>query len=141
MSFVVSPAEISRAARPDGWLDTIIKGDCVAALEALPDNSVDAIFADPPYNLQLGGSLTRPDQSHVDAVDDEWDQFVSFDAYDAFTKAAAAEMTGRSCHAIELNPAYVDVAIERWQSFTGKEAVLAETGETFATVKAKRLAA
>lgn len=69
------------------WLNTIIKGDCVAALEALPDKSVDVIFADPPYNLQLGGALHRPDQSLVDACDDDWDQFASFEAYDAFTRA------------------------------------------------------
>lgn len=69
------------------WLDTIIKGDCVAALNKLPDHSVDMIFADPPYNLQLGGDLHRPDQSKVDAVDDAWDQFESFEAYDAFTRA------------------------------------------------------
>ncbi|MDQ1197832.1 site-specific DNA-methyltransferase [Agrobacterium sp. SORGH_AS 787] len=75
------------AGESDAWKDSIIKGDCVAALEALPSQSVDAIFADPPYNLQLGGTLHRPDQSLVDAVDDEWDQFASFDAYDAFTRA------------------------------------------------------
>jgi modification methylase len=69
------------------WLNSIIKGDCVAALERLPDKSVDVIFADPPYNLQLGGALHRPDQSLVDACDDEWDQFASFEAYDAFTRA------------------------------------------------------
>ncbi|HEV7417688.1 MAG TPA: site-specific DNA-methyltransferase [Tianweitania sediminis] len=63
------------------------KGHCVARMEALPENSVDVIFADPPYNLQLAGDLTRPDQSKVDAVDDEWDQFESFQAYDAFTRA------------------------------------------------------
>ena len=69
------------------WLDTILKGDCVAALNRLPEKSVDVIFADPPYNLQLSGALHRPDQSLVDAVDDEWDQFESFAAYDAFTRA------------------------------------------------------
>jgi modification methylase len=69
------------------WLDTILKGDCVAALERLPEKSVDVIFADPPYNLQLDGDLHRPDQSKVDAVDDAWDQFDSFEAYDAFTRA------------------------------------------------------
>lgn len=68
-------------------LNRIIKGDCVAALEALPSQSVDLIFADPPYNLQLGGDLHRPDQSKVDAVDDHWDSFASFEAYDAFTRA------------------------------------------------------
>jgi len=75
------------AGESDAWKDSIIKGDCVAALEALPSQSVDAIFADPPYNLQLGGTLHRPDQSLVDAVDDEWDQFASFEAYDAFPRA------------------------------------------------------
>ncbi|KTR02805.1 modification methylase, partial [Aureimonas ureilytica] len=69
------------------WLDTIIKGDCVSRMAALPAGSVDAIFADPPYNLQLGGDLTRPDQSRVDAVNEEWDRFESFEAYDAFTRA------------------------------------------------------
>jgi modification methylase len=69
------------------WLDTILKGDCVAALERLPEKSIDAIFADPPYNLQLNGDLHRPDQSKVDAVDDDWDRFESFAAYDAFTRA------------------------------------------------------
>ncbi len=69
------------------WLDTIIKGDCVAALEALPANSVDVVFADPPYNLQLGGDLARPDQSKVDACDDHWDQFDTFKAYDDFSRA------------------------------------------------------
>ncbi|CAN7462132.1 site-specific DNA-methyltransferase [Rhizobium sp. LjRoot254] len=82
-SRVLSP-EISSGK---SWLNSIIKGDCVAALEALPDKSVDIIFADPPYNLQLGGTLHRPDQSLVDACDDEWDQFASFEAYDAFTRA------------------------------------------------------
>lgn len=69
------------------WLDSIIKGDCVAALNRLPEHSVDVVFADPPYNLQLGGDLARPDQSKVDACDDHWDQFESFAAYDAFTRA------------------------------------------------------
>ena len=69
------------------WLDTIIKGDCIARMEALPAGSIDAIFADPPYNLQLNGDLHRPDQSKVDAVDDAWDQFSSFAQYDEFTRA------------------------------------------------------
>ncbi|MGO7594236.1 DNA methyltransferase, partial [Rhizobium leguminosarum] len=64
-----------------------IKGDCVSALEALPSHSFDIIFADPPYNLQLGGTLHRPDQSLFDAVDYEWDHFASFEAYDAFTRS------------------------------------------------------
>jgi modification methylase len=68
-------------------LNTILKGDCVAAMDALPTHSIDVIFADPPYNLQLEGTLHRPDQSKVDACDDHWDQFESFAAYDAFTRA------------------------------------------------------
>ncbi|KEQ09169.1 site-specific DNA-methyltransferase [Pseudorhizobium pelagicum] len=87
MAAVLPIADLRQQARPSTWLNTIIKGDCVAALEALPDHSVDAIFADPPYNLQLGGALHRPDQSLVDAVDDDWDQFASFEIYDAFTRA------------------------------------------------------
>ncbi|MDZ4307203.1 site-specific DNA-methyltransferase [Allopontixanthobacter sp.] len=67
-------------------LGQILAGDCVAAMRSLPDNSVDCVFADPPYNLQLGGDLNRPDGSQVDAVTDHWDQFDSFAAYDAFTR-------------------------------------------------------
>ncbi|MDQ0470508.1 modification methylase [Labrys wisconsinensis] len=67
-------------------LDSIIEGDCIAALDRLPAESIDLVFADPPYNLQLGGDLQRPDQSMVDAVDDDWDKFESFAAYDAFTR-------------------------------------------------------
>lgn len=67
-------------------VDSILNEDCVGALSSLPDASVDLIFADPPYNLQLAGNLHRPDQSLVDAVDDEWDQFSSFAAYDSFTR-------------------------------------------------------
>ena len=68
-------------------LDQILLGDCIASLEKLPPESVDLVFADPPYNLQLEGALTRPDQSLVDAVDDDWDKFASFSDYDAFTRA------------------------------------------------------
>ena len=65
---------------------TILPGDCVAAMRELPAASVDLVFADPPYNLQLGGDLNRPDGSHVDAVTDHWDRFDSFAAYDRFTR-------------------------------------------------------
>jgi len=68
-------------------VNRIIQGDCVQIMEGLPAGSVDMIFADPPYNLQLKGELRRPDESLVDAVDDDWDQFSSLDAYDAFTRA------------------------------------------------------
>ena len=65
----------------------ILVGDCVAAMAELPAESVDLVFADPPYNLQLQGDLKRPDDSRVDAVDDDWDKFSSFSAYDDFTRA------------------------------------------------------
>src|ERR1039458_6817235 len=64
----------------------ILVGDCVAEMAKLPAASVDLVFADPPYNLQLANDLKRPDDSHVDAVTDDWDKFDSFAAYDAFTK-------------------------------------------------------
>jgi len=66
--------------------DRILQGDCVDAMSSLPEGSVDLVFADPPYNLQLRGDLHRPDNSRVDAVDDAWDSFASFDAYDRFTR-------------------------------------------------------
>jgi modification methylase len=72
-------------------IDTIMRGDCLEELKKLPDRSVDLVFADPPYNLQLGGDLLRPDNSKVDAVDDDWDRFESFATYDAFTKAWLGE--------------------------------------------------
>lgn len=71
--------------------DVVLRGDCIEVLKGLPDACVDMVFADPPYNLQLGGDLLRPDNSKVDAVDDDWDQFESFAAYDAFTRAWLAE--------------------------------------------------
>ncbi|SDE43996.1 modification methylase [Paracoccus isoporae] len=67
-------------------LNQILAGDCIEVMNALPEGSVDLIFADPPYNLQLRGDLHRPDNSRVDAVDDHWDQFASFAVYDQFTR-------------------------------------------------------
>ncbi|MEL6370010.1 MAG: site-specific DNA-methyltransferase [Pseudomonadota bacterium] len=67
--------------------DRIYQGDSLELLKSFPDNCVDLVFADPPYNLQLGGELTRPDDSRVDGVDDDWDKFSSHAAYDAFTTA------------------------------------------------------
>ncbi|MHA1572026.1 MAG: DNA-methyltransferase, partial [Alphaproteobacteria bacterium] len=64
----------------------IVVGDCIQRLRDLPEKSVDLIFADPPYNLQLKNELWRPNLTLVDAVDDEWDQFGSFQQYDEFTK-------------------------------------------------------
>lgn len=68
-------------------LDSILTGDCIAAMAQLPAQSVDMIFADPPYNLQLEGELRRPNDSRVDGVEDQWDKFASFAEYDAFTRA------------------------------------------------------
>jgi site-specific DNA-methyltransferase (adenine-specific) len=67
-------------------LDTILPGECVEVLNSLPEKSVDLIFADPPYNLQLSQDLWRPNLTRVEAVDAAWDQFESFAAYDAFTR-------------------------------------------------------
>ena len=78
----------------------IIHGDCIAAMNALPEKSVDLVFADPPYNLQLEGELRRPDNSKVDAVDDGWDQFASFAEYDRFSREWLDRKSTRlnSCH-------------------------------------------
>ena len=78
---------MSDAAKANLPIDTILNADCVEVMKALPDESVDLVFADPPYNLQLGGDLHRPDNSKVDAVDNDWDQIGDFDAYDLFSCA------------------------------------------------------
>jgi modification methylase len=72
-------------------INQIINGDCVEALRQLPDECVDLIFADPPYNLQLDGTLLRPNNTTVDGVDDAWDKFASFATYDNFSQAWLAE--------------------------------------------------
>jgi modification methylase len=71
--------------------NTILTGDCVEVMRTLPDASVDLIFADPPYNLQLDGALHRPDATTVNMVDDDWDDFGSFRAYDDFNRAWLVE--------------------------------------------------
>jgi modification methylase len=68
-------------------LNQIVAGDCIEVMQRLPAGSIDLVFADPPYNLQLKGTLHRPDNSRVDAVDDAWDRFAGFADYDAFTRA------------------------------------------------------
>ena len=68
-------------------INEIIAGDCVSVMNSLPQDSVDLVFADPPYNLQLKGDLHRPDSSKVDAVNNDWDKFSSFDIYDDLTSA------------------------------------------------------
>ena len=89
------PRAVKEVVRPDLPamlpLGQILDGDCIAAMRSLPSASVDLVFADPPYNLQLGGDLARPDGSHVDAVTDHWDKFDSFAAYDQFTREWLAE--------------------------------------------------
>ena len=67
-------------------LNSILQGDTISLMKQLPSNSIDLIFADPPYNLQLNGNLRRPDHSMVQAVKEDWDKFSSFDVYDKFTK-------------------------------------------------------
>lgn len=78
-----APREVSRS----GEAARIVVGNCVAEMAKLTAGSVDLVFADPPYNLQLQGDLRRPDDSRVDAVDDDWDKFSSFASYDDFTRA------------------------------------------------------
>jgi modification methylase len=69
----------------------VMVGDCIERMRALPEGSVDLVFADPPYNLQLGGELLRPNNTEVDGVDDAWDRFPDMAAYDAFTRAWLGE--------------------------------------------------
>jgi modification methylase len=89
--------ELGRVRTPDKPklktlpLDQILMGDCVAEMAKLPDKSIDMIFADPPYNLQLGKDLFRPEGGRVDAVDDHWDKFESLAVYDDFTREWLAE--------------------------------------------------
>ncbi len=84
-------ADTATTTRGKFVTNTIINGDSLAELAALPDECVDLVFADPPYNLQLEGELLRPNNTRVDGVDDEWDRFASFEAYDQFTRAWLAE--------------------------------------------------
>jgi len=81
-----APSGAPRGVSENPQPHRILVGDCVAGIAKLPAESVDLVFADPPYNLQLASDLKRPDDSHVDAVDDDWDKFASFSAYDEFTK-------------------------------------------------------
>ena len=109
----------SRAIARPLPLNQILAGDCIEIMNALPENSVDLIFADPPYNLQLKGDLHRPDNSKVDAVDDHWDQFSGFAAYDRFTRdwVAAARRMGIPClftvHNIHTQKAALDAIEDR----------------------------
>ena len=98
MNLVTRVAEVQPSLRPKRIstgkilpFNVIIQGDCIAEMANLPDKSVDMIFADPPYNLQLGGDLFRPEGGRVDAVDDDWDKFDSLAVYDDFTRDWLAE--------------------------------------------------
>jgi modification methylase len=82
-----APGVAPRAPFQGSASGRIIHGDCVAQMAALPASAIDLVFADPPYNLQLKGDLKRPDDSRVEAVDDDWDKFASFAEYDTFTRA------------------------------------------------------
>jgi modification methylase len=81
-----APTRAPRVVSENTPSTRILLGDCVEHMARLPAASVDLVFADPPYNLQLNSDLKRPDDSHVDAVDDDWDKFASFAVYDDFTK-------------------------------------------------------
>jgi DNA modification methylase len=72
-------------------LNTVINGDCIKELPQLSDNSVDLIFADPPYNMQLENALYRPNNTKVSGVNDKWDKFASFSDYDSFCIAWLSE--------------------------------------------------
>src|SRR3546814_11678109 len=90
MERVKAPATKRRTPKVDPAnlpLDSILQGDCVAMMSSLPAASVDMIFADPPYNIQLGGDLLRSDGRQVDAVDADWDKFDSLRTYERFTHA------------------------------------------------------
>src|SRR6476661_11219959 len=92
----VAPAA---AEAPDLPVGQIIEDDCIAAMARLPAASVDMVFADPPYNLQLGGDLFRPEGGRVDAVDDAWDKFESLATYDNFTR----EWLEQACRLLKDN--------------------------------------
>ena len=69
----------------DDFVNKIILWDSIEIMKRIPSNSIDMIFADPPYTMQLKWNLYRPDQTRVDCVNDEWDRFSSFEEYDTFT--------------------------------------------------------
>ena len=80
-------SSLAQSALESMPLNKVLVGDSIALMNSLPEASVDVVFADPPYNMQLGGALLRPDNSRVDGVDDDWDKFTDFAAYDAFSTA------------------------------------------------------
>jgi modification methylase len=82
---------VTRLRTTSSSVDKLLVGDCLAELQKLPSESVDLVFADPPYNLQLERNLLRPNNTIVDGVDDDWDKFASFAEYDAFSRKWLAE--------------------------------------------------
>ena len=70
----------------ENFTNRVLVGDCIEQMNKLPEESVDLIFADPPYNLQLSGDLSRPDQTKVNGVKESWDKFESISDYDSYTK-------------------------------------------------------
>ncbi len=102
--------------------NTLIEGDCLQILDRLPAESVDLVFADPPYNLQLGSGLTRPNQTEVAGVDESWDRFDSFDAYDLFTHQWLA-----ACHRV-LKPDGAIWVIGSYHNIFRVGAILQDTG-------------
>src|ERR1700748_1412431 len=81
-----APGRAPRLHSESAQTPSVLIGDCVAELAALPADSVDLVFADPPYNLQLSGELHRPDNSRVDGVEEDWDKFADLAEYDRFTR-------------------------------------------------------
>ena len=75
-----APKRAPRGVSESPQTHRVLVGNCIAGMAKLPAASVDLVFADPPYNLQLASDLKRPDDSRVDAVDDDWDKFASFSA-------------------------------------------------------------
>ena len=86
-----SPQDDTQGSTDEPALDRVLVGDCVALMARLPAASVDMVFADPPYNLQLSGELLRPNHSRVDGVEEDWDRFADFATYDRFTAAWLAQ--------------------------------------------------
>jgi DNA modification methylase len=82
-----NPLALPQNPENDLPLDQVLEGDCLQVLDGLPARSVDVVFADPPYNLQLRNELWRPNQTRVNGVNDAWDHFGSFADYDEFSRA------------------------------------------------------
>ena len=100
-------AETAVAERLSGALNRIVAGDCIAVMRRLPEASIDLVFADPPYNLQLRGDLHRPDMSRVNGVEEAWDRFGGFGDYDRFTQARRQRRLASACAVAAVALAFV----------------------------------